>query len=65
MDSLVTLKTLTLVLFLALKCSDSGVIITYQSKKEKIYSYNCDNLQEFAKNARKVVKTLKNQLVVG
>lgn len=40
----------------SINVSDAGVNITYKSKKEKIYSYNCDNLQEFANNLEKVVK---------
>jgi hypothetical protein len=40
----------------SINVSDAGVNIAYKSKKEKIYSYNCDNLQEFANNLEKVVK---------
>jgi len=40
----------------SINVSDMGVNIAYHSKKEKIYSYNCDNLQEFANNLEKVVK---------
>lgn len=55
MDSLV-FENLDSSAIFSINVSDMGVNIAYQSKKEKIYSYNCDNLQEFANNLQKVVK---------
>ena len=55
MDSLV-FENLDSSAIFSIKVTDLEVNIAYQSKKEKIYSYNCDNLQEFANNLEKVVK---------
>ena len=52
----VTLKEMSSSAIFSIKVTDLEVNIAYQSKKEKIYSYNCDNLQEFANNLQKVVK---------
>tara|TARA_B100002019_G_C21259491_1_gene595842 strand:+ start:260 stop:499 length:240 start_codon:yes stop_codon:yes gene_type:complete len=51
----VTLKEMSSSAISTIKCSDNGVIITYKSNTDKEYHYNCENVEEFAKNARKVV----------
>ena len=33
--------------------SDNSVIITYNSNKDKEYTFNCDNIQVFEDNLRK------------
>ena len=55
MDSLV-FENLDSSAIFSIKVTDLEVNIAYQSKKEKIYSYKCNNLQEFANNLQKVVK---------
>lgn len=52
MDSLI-FENLDSSAIFSINVSDLGVNIAYQSKKEKIYTYNCDNLQEFANNLKK------------
>ena len=61
MDSLV-FENLDSSAISTIKCSDSGVIITYKSKKEKIYHYNCENVEEFANNLEKVVNNPEKSL---
>jgi hypothetical protein len=55
MDSLV-FENLNSSAIFSIKVTNIEVNIAYQSKKEKIYTYNCDNLQEFANNLQIVVK---------
>ena len=38
-----------------IKCEENSVFVTFQSKIDKEYEYNCKNIEEFAKTVQKVL----------
>lgn len=41
---------------LSLKGDDTGVFVTFRGKNPKEYAYNCENIENFAKNVQEILK---------
>lgn len=46
----------------SIEVNSDTVKIAFQGKKDKIYQYNCENLEEFTENLQKIVKDPLNSL---
>tara|TARA_Y100000004_G_C8755471_1_gene344262 strand:+ start:298 stop:537 length:240 start_codon:yes stop_codon:yes gene_type:complete len=53
--SLLSLKNLQSSAISALIVNEDSVKVTFQGKSGKEYTYNCENVVEFANNVRKIV----------
>lgn len=46
----------------SIEVSNESIKIAFQGNKDKIYSYSCENLEEFTENLQKIVKDPQNSL---